>query len=67
MLIIYFVNSLYRIILLPYIITMSNRATTDYLIRGVPTALWRRVKAKAAARGTTIRDEILRWLARYGR
>ncbi len=38
---------------------------TDYLLRRVPADLWRRVKAKAALRGTTVRQELLRFLERY--
>jgi hypothetical protein len=36
-----------------------------YLLRDVPIALWRKVKAKAALEGSTVRDVILRLLRDY--
>ena len=38
---------------------------TTYLLRNVPTDLWRRVKAKAALRGESVRDVLLRLLRQY--
>jgi hypothetical protein len=38
-----------------------------YLLRDVPLDLWRKVKAKAAAKGESIRDVILRALTDYAR
>lgn len=46
---------------------MKEPATTKYLLRGVPADLWRRVKARAASEGVTVRALILRWLERYAR
>lgn len=39
--------------------------TLTYLLRDVPNDLWRRVKAKAALRGDSIRDVIVRLLTKY--
>lgn len=36
-----------------------------YLLRDVPDDLWRKVKAKAAANGETLRDVLLRALTDY--
>lgn len=36
-----------------------------YLLRAIPDDLWRKVKSKAALRGESIRDVILRLLTRY--
>ena len=40
---------------------------TSYLLRGIPTDLWRKVKAKAALRGESLRDVILRLLSEYAK
>jgi len=36
-----------------------------YLLRDIDSSLWRRVKAKAALRGESIRDVILRLLTKF--
>jgi hypothetical protein len=38
----------------------------NYLLKNVDPALWRRVKARAAAEGKTIRSLLLHWLRKYG-
>ena len=40
---------------------------TAYLLRDIPTDLWRKVKAKAALRGESIRDVLLRLLRDYAK
>lgn len=37
----------------------------NYLLRDVDVDLWRRVKAKAAMRGESIRDVIVRLLTKF--
>lgn len=36
-----------------------------YLLRDVPDDLWRKVKAKAALKGDSIRDVLVRFLTQY--
>jgi hypothetical protein len=36
-----------------------------YLLRDIPDDLWRKVKAKAALKGDSIRDVLLRFLTTY--
>jgi plasmid stability protein len=36
-----------------------------YLLRDIPDDLWRKVKAKAALKGESIRDVLLRVLTQY--
>ena len=38
---------------------------TTYLLRNIPTDLWRKVKAKAALRGDSVRDVLLKFLRHY--
>ena len=40
-------------------------AVISYLLRDVPTDLWRQVKAKAALQGEPVRSVILRLLREY--
>lgn len=37
-----------------------------YLLRGIDSALWRRVKSRAATEGISLRDLLVRFLVRYG-
>jgi len=39
--------------------------TTDYLIRDIPTELHRAAKAKAASKGESLRDVLIRALEKY--
>lgn len=39
--------------------------TLNYLLRDIPDDLWRKVKAKAAMKGDSMRDVILRLLTNY--
>jgi hypothetical protein len=39
--------------------------TTTVLVRGVPVEVWRGAKAKAAQRGETLRDAIIRVLREW--
>jgi hypothetical protein len=43
----------------------GGNAVSDYLLRDVPEDFWRKVKAKAAAKGESVRDVILRLLQQY--
>ena len=38
---------------------------TAYIIRGIPADLWRKVKAKAATQGVSVRAVILRLLQEW--
>lgn len=40
---------------------------TSYLLRAIPADLWRKVKAKAAMEGVSVRELLLRWLKEYVR
>jgi hypothetical protein len=40
---------------------------SSYIIRGIPGELWRRVKAKAALEGVSVREVILRLLKDYAK
>ncbi len=41
--------------------------TTSYILREVPSAMWRRVKARAAREGHTVKFIVLRFLASYAK
>lgn len=36
-----------------------------YLLRDIPDDLWRKVKSKAALKGETLRDVLLKFLTQY--
>jgi hypothetical protein len=40
---------------------------TSYILRGIPADLWRKVKAKAALDGLSVREVILRMLKEYAK
>jgi hypothetical protein len=40
---------------------------TNYILRGIPADLWRKVKAKAALDGLSVREVILRMLHDYAK
>jgi hypothetical protein len=42
-------------------------SVVSYLLRGIPADVWRRVKAKAAADGISVRALLLQWLEEYAR
>lgn len=37
----------------------------DYVVRGIPAIVWKKVKVRAAERGETIRAAVLRLLSDY--
>jgi hypothetical protein len=40
---------------------------TNYILRGIPADLWRKVKAKAALDGLSVREVMLRMLHDYAK
>ncbi len=44
---------------------MTGQAS--YFFKGIPAALWKQVKVRAAKRGETIRAALLRFLERYAK
>jgi hypothetical protein len=46
---------------------MAQKPTRSvaYIVRGIDPAVWRRVRARAALEGETVREAILRFLRAY--
>jgi len=43
----------------------KNADTTSYILRDIPTDLWRRVKSTAALRGESLKEALIQLLIDY--